>query len=86
MNLDKFPTYIEEPPPEGYVSLTYAWDLLNSEKAMMLREAERLQEKGEDIVIVIWDTRKAITGTDVRVGENQVSSKPSLWGELWAKR
>ena len=84
--LDRFPTYLEEDPPMGYTALTYAWDCLNSEKAMMLREAERLQEKGEDVIIVMWDTRKAITDAPVRVTEDQVSTKPSVWAELWVNR
>ena len=85
MILDQFAVWYDtEQLPEGYEPVTYAWDLFNQERAQMLREATRLKEKGEDIIIVCFDTRKGLI-EDLRVREDQVANKRSLYGEIWRR-
>jgi len=85
MDIDTFAIYNDgELPPDRYSPLTWAWDLNDStEKARMFHEAERLKEKDVDVCIKLWDNHD---GTHIRVTDETVTDKCSVWGEIWTAR
>lgn len=86
MKTDKFPVYLDhEEVPCGYVPLTHAWDMLNHEKEVMLRECDRLQAKGEEVCIKLFDNRNG-GEQNIRTTENHITTKKSLYGEIWVQR
>jgi len=85
MNLDTFLVYNDdEEPPAGFEPITWAWDLHTSERAMMIREAERISEKGTEVCLKLWDNRKV--GDPVQISEDRVTEKRSVWAEIWTRR
>ena len=80
--LTDFETYFTA--PDGYAPLTYAYDLLNErDQSAIVREMTRLESHEADAVIVMFDTREHME--PVRVEDERVSYKPSLWGEIWKR-
>ena len=71
-------------PPDNYVRLTYAYDLLNGERFQLLRECRRLEKKGSNVLVKWWDTRK--DGRLVERGDDVVTVKPGVWGEIWVEQ
>ena len=78
----KYPTTDKVPPASGYEAVTYAYDLLSSqEKKAMLDECARLEKKGDTVIVYYYDTRHE--PREVQVQVERVSTKPSVWGEIW---
>ena len=85
MNLDTFPVWNDDDQvPEGFEPLTWAWDLHTSEHPMMMREAVRLSERGVEVGLKLWDNRKSME--PVRVSDDRVTEKRSVWAELWTRQ
>jgi len=78
----EFETYTNDTPPDEYSQLTYAYDLLDTNEAMMMeRESKRLASKGIDVVWQLWDTRDTKERTETRM--DHFTHKQSLYAAIW---
>ena len=71
--------------PDNYVPVTYAYDLMNSQRHELVREVRRLEKKGESCVVKWWDNR-AEEHPRTEVGHEKYTVKGSVWGEIWKEK